>query len=101
VPRVAGPKGAQLRRLAQPGAVVIVDTPPVLAVPTAHLLADHVDQVLFVVGAGLTRPEEIRSALALLPAQDKVSFVLNRGLVPSLAVDYDGYYGYGAKARPA
>lgn len=67
-----------LRRLAPAGSVIVVDTPPLSTLPTAHFLADHADQVLFVVGAGRTRAEEIALGLAQIADHARVSFVLNR-----------------------
>jgi Mrp family chromosome partitioning ATPase len=69
-----------LRRLAPAGSVIVVDTPPMSALPAAHFLADHADRVLFVVGAGRTRPEEIGLGLAQIVDHGRVSFVLNRAL---------------------
>ena len=69
-----------LRRLAPAGSVIVVDTPPLSALPAAHFLADHADQILFVVGAGRTRPEEIGLSLAQIADHARVNFVLNRVL---------------------
>ena len=84
-----------LRRLAAArDAVVVIDTPPLAACPTAHLLADHVDHVLFVVGAGRTRTDEIAHALAQLADHRATSFVLNRATAPATPAEY----GYGPAA---
>jgi receptor protein-tyrosine kinase len=81
-----------LRQLAPAGSVIVVDTPPLSASPAAHFLADHADQVLFVVGAGRTRPEEIGLGLTQIADHARVSFVLNRVLggsdVPSATYRY-------------
>jgi protein-tyrosine kinase len=69
-----------LRRLAPAGSVIVLDTPPLSALPAAHLLADHADHVLFVVGAGRSRREEIGLGLAQIADHERVSFVLNRAL---------------------
>jgi protein-tyrosine kinase len=69
-----------LRRLAAPDAVVVIDAPPLLTAPVAYLLAEYVDQVILVVGAGQSRLDEIGLALAQLPDQERVSFILNRAV---------------------
>lgn len=83
-----------LRRLAAGDAVVVIDTPPMTAFPTAHLLADYVDHLLFVVGAGRTRPDDIALALAQLSDHHAASFVLNR----MIAAPNTAEYSYGTRA---
>jgi receptor protein-tyrosine kinase len=83
-----------LRRLAVGDAVVVVDTPPVSTLPTAHLLADYVDHILFVVGAGRTRREEIALALGQLSEPEATSFVLNRAVAAPMPAEH----GYGSSA---
>jgi receptor protein-tyrosine kinase len=84
-----------LRRLAMDDTVVVIDTPPVSSLPVAHLLADYADHILFVVGAGQTRREEIALALAQLSGAEATSFVLNR----ALASPMHGEYGcHGSRA---
>lgn len=58
-----GPTIAALRRS---GAFVLVDSPPLLAVTDAQLIAEHVDEVLLVVAAGVERPAAVREALRRL-----------------------------------
>jgi hypothetical protein len=77
-----------LRRLAAPDALVVIDTPPLLTAPVAYLLADHVDHVLFIVGAGQARVDEIQLAVAQLPDQSRVSFVVNRAEATRSAAGY-------------
>lgn len=79
---------AALRRVAMPNAVVVIDTPPLLAAPLAHLLAEHVDHVLFLVGAGHTKVDEIGLAVAQFPDPSRVSLVLNRAAAQA-AASYD------------
>ena len=87
-----------LRRLAPDNAVIVVDTAPLSALPTAQLLGDYVDHVLFVVGAGQTKPDQIALALAQIGNQETVSFVLNRA---SIAPNADGLRVQGGVAKPA
>jgi Mrp family chromosome partitioning ATPase len=82
-----------LRRLTMVNEVIVIDTPPVSVLPTAHLLADYVDHILFVVGAGQTRPDEIALALAQLSDRDATSFVLNR----VIAAPGPAEYSYGSR----
>jgi MinD-like ATPase involved in chromosome partitioning or flagellar assembly len=81
---------AGLRRLALPNAVVLIDTPPLLVAPVAHLLAEHADHVLFVVGAGQASVDDIRLAAAQIPSQERVGLILNRTAASQPAAGY-GY----------
>ncbi len=74
--------------------LVIVDSPPLLPVSDARLIAAEVDGVILVVGTG-TRPSELRSAVQKLEFIDAslMGIVLNRSKEKH---DRDvGYYGYG------
>lgn len=83
---------AGLRRLAAPDAVVVVDTPSILEAPAAHLLAEHADHVLFVVGASRCRVDEIGFAVAQFPEQERVSLVLNRATAAQVAAHVYGQH---------
>ncbi|MEM9232623.1 MAG: hypothetical protein AAGA69_00110 [Pseudomonadota bacterium] len=75
--------------------LVVIDTPPVLAMPDAVLLATLVDEVIFVVEANATNEPAVATALdELLEVTDKVSLVLNRCLVPGEAAHYYSYEEY-------
>jgi len=76
------------RKMAPPNGVIIIDTAPLTALPTAHLLCDYVDRALFVVGAGQTTPDQIALALAQIGNQQAVRFVLNRASIASTAAEY-------------
>ena len=81
------------RKMAPPNGVIIIDTAPLTALPTAHLLSDYVDRVLFVVGAGQTTPDQIALALAQIGNQGAVRFVLNRVVGNATTADY----AYGSR----
>lgn len=76
---------------------IIVDTPPVLAVPDARVVAQHVDTVVYSVRWDKTNKAELKSGLALF---DNVSAPVD-GLVMTLLdtkrmkrYGYTGTYGY-------
>jgi non-specific protein-tyrosine kinase len=57
---------------------VIFDVPPVLGGADALAFAPLVDCIILVVGAGVTRQQDLKSALELLPQEKVAGFVLNR-----------------------
>jgi len=69
-----------LDELAEQADVVVIDSPPTLAVTDAAVLARHVDGVLLVVNAGETRREPVRRALTSLEQVKAhvIGVVLNR-----------------------
>ncbi|WP_370336550.1 hypothetical protein [Parvularcula marina] len=75
--------------------LVIVDSPPVLAMPDAVLLAPLVDEVIFVVEANATSEPAVATAIdELLEVNEKVSLILNKCLVPGEAAHYYSYEEY-------
>jgi capsular exopolysaccharide synthesis family protein len=75
---------------------VVVDTPPVLPVADARIIAGAVDATLLVVAAGQSKIKEVRLATDLLRQVEAplVGVVLNQ--VPVRRHANDGYgYGYG------
>jgi polysaccharide biosynthesis transport protein len=87
---------------------VILDTPPVLPVTDAVVLAQVVSGVVFVVGAELTRRVQVERALETLRATKArlIGGVLNRVDLVRNKYYYMHYYGYGdgysaARAVPA
>ena len=85
--------------------IVLVDTPPILAISDAEVMAPHVDGVLVMCRAGMTRAGELVSALDSLKRTraNVVGAVLN-GFKITMAYGYryrygkyagKGYYGYG------
>ncbi len=85
---------ALIELLQQRADVVIFDSPPVIVVGDATILAQHMDSTLLVVDSGNTRPAAAqRSKEALELAKAHVSgVVLNR-----LSTRRDGYYYYYAE----
>ncbi|HEX2446509.1 MAG TPA: polysaccharide biosynthesis tyrosine autokinase [Vicinamibacterales bacterium] len=84
---------------------VILDTPPVLPVTDAVVLAQVVSGVVFVVGAELTRRVQVERALDTLRATKArlIGGVLNRVDLLRNKYYYMHYYGYGdgySSARP-
>lgn len=78
-----------------PDRLIIVDTPPVLATPDAVLLAPIVDEVVFVVEANSTGEQAVATALdELLDANENVSLILNRSMVPQESAHYYSYDEY-------
>jgi capsular exopolysaccharide synthesis family protein len=55
-----------MERLHELDALILVDTPPVLPVSDARLIAPHCDGVLLVVAAGIVKPVALESALERL-----------------------------------
>jgi len=58
--------GSLIDRLRELDALVLIDTPPVLPVSDARLIAPHCDGVLVVVTAGAVKPTALESALERL-----------------------------------
>ncbi len=85
--------------------MVLVDSPPVLAISDAEVLAPHVDAVVMMCRAGMTRSGELLSALeSLRRARANVLGVALNGFKIAMAYGYryrygkyarKGYYGYG------
>ena len=72
---------------------VIIDTPPVGALPDARLISNLADAVLFVIDAQGTPYDLVKRAIAELGPERIVGTVLNRIEPHSLPVnDYYGYY---------
>jgi succinoglycan biosynthesis transport protein ExoP len=74
--------------------VVIIDTPPVLVVPDARIVAQHVDAVLFNVKWNSTSQPQVQEALRLFhtSGQRITGFILN-----GISAKGMKYYGYGGK----
>jgi Mrp family chromosome partitioning ATPase len=71
---------------------VVLDTPPVGLLPDANLLAEMVDMIVFVVGAGATPYTQVQRAMAALDRNRVVGVVLNRVTEPADTAHYYGYY---------
>jgi capsular exopolysaccharide synthesis family protein len=75
---------------------VIIDTPPVVLLPDANLLAAMVDAAILVIGAGKTPYKLITRAIEALGREKILGVVLNRVNRSCLAGGYGyGYYSYG------
>jgi capsular exopolysaccharide synthesis family protein len=79
---------------------VIVDTPPVLAVTDAVILAPYLSGLVFVVGAEMTRIGHAERALEILQTSRPrlVGTVLNRVDFDRNKYYYSRYYGYHYKS---
>ncbi len=80
---------------------VVVDTPPVVALPDARALSTLVDGFLLVVRAGVTPRSLLAEALEALDRDKLMGIVFNGDTRP-----FDGYYGryrsyYGAQRKRA
>ncbi|HSJ52419.1 MAG TPA: polysaccharide biosynthesis tyrosine autokinase [Anaerolineae bacterium] len=89
-----------LEELTHPFDVIVVDTPPVLAVSDATLLAPMVDGVLLAVGRAQSKRESIEAAIELLEGVQATLL----GVVVNWAErtkDLRHYRGYQRAAKPA
>lgn len=79
---------------------VIIDTPPVLAVTDAVILAPRVSSMVFVIGSEMTRRAHAERALETLRGSRprSVSAVLNRVDFDRNKYYYSRYYGYQYKS---
>ncbi len=79
---------------------VIVDTPPVLAVTDAVLIAPHTNGYVFVIGSEMTRAAHAERAIDMLQASQQaiVGAVLNRVDFDRNKYYYSRYYGYQYKS---
>ena len=92
---------ALLERLKREADLVILDSPPVLAVADARILAAKADATILVIDSGRTRAEAVRKALqALATANANVlGVVLNK--VRKSGRSYEYYYDYSAADGPS
>lgn len=83
-----------LRHLRSLRSVVVIDSPPVLAVSDARLIAGRVDRVIVVASAGDTKPAALRQTVERLElAKAQVAgVVLNRVSAETAAGAYERYY---------
>lgn len=72
--------------------VVIFDGPPLLSTPQAQVLAGLVGQVVFVIEAGKTPQSAVHEALEMIPENQAIGLVMNKGEGISSRSGY--YYGY-------
>ncbi len=71
--------GPALRELRRTDALIIIDTPPVLPVSDARLIATEVNRVMLVVASGHSKPSAVRQALERLSVAESnvLGLVLN------------------------
>jgi len=82
---------ALLERLRSSADYVLLDSPPVLTVADASILAQQVDGVLMVVETGVTRTDMLRQAVAML---ERVKARLLGVLLNKVSVRRGSYYDY-------
>jgi succinoglycan biosynthesis transport protein ExoP len=74
---------------------IFIDSPPVLAVPDARVIAQKADFVVYIVRWNATKRRMIKSGLSLLDQVNvKVAGLVLNGINPKQMHRY-GYYGYG------
>lgn len=83
-----------LARLHEQADLVLLDSPPVIAVTDAAVLAAKVDGVLLVVNAGHTKREHAQRAKDLLA---KVNARLVGAILQNAAIDNSAYGAYGQR----
>ena len=88
-----------LHQLRQNYDVILIDTPPVLVVPDARLIAQYADAVLYVVRWGSTLRNAVRQGLAALASVNvKVTGLVLSQIDPGQAERYGEYFSvYGKK----
>jgi polysaccharide biosynthesis transport protein len=79
---------------------VIIDTPPVLAVTDAVIIAPHVSGLVFVIGAEMTRRAHAERAIQTIQGgkTNVIGAVLNRVDLNRNKYYYSRYYGYHYKS---
>jgi capsular exopolysaccharide synthesis family protein len=84
-------------RLREDRSVVIIDSPPILALSDASLIAPHADHVILVVNARTTKPTSLRHAVDRLRlAKGRLTgVVLNQTAASSVVQGYYPYYRRG------
>jgi Mrp family chromosome partitioning ATPase len=76
---------------------VIIDAPPLMLLPDAHLLASMVDGAVLVVKAASTRHHLIKRASEAIGKTRILGVVLNQTAIPPAGA-YDEYYHYYSAA---
>jgi len=90
-----------IESLRQMEALVLIDTPPVLPVSDARLIAPHADGVVLVVTAGSQRPANLQSALDKLQLVEAKLLGLILNTAGGEGDGTGGYYGYEVRADAA
>jgi len=76
---------------------VVIDAPPVGALPDARLIANLVDAILFVIDVSTTPYELVQRAIEELGPDRIIGTVLNRAAAETLPHHYDSYYPGASK----
>ena len=76
---------------------VILDTPPVMLLPDAHLLASMVEGAVLVVRAGSTPHEMVKRSAEAIGRSRILGVVLNRAEGQARHEDHYQYYGYSER----
>lgn len=85
--------GQIINRLDEEFDLIIVDSPPVMAVTDAVIISRAVGATIFIARAGLTHPGEVQATMKILSASGtKISGAILNGFDPKRA---RGPYGYG------
>jgi receptor protein-tyrosine kinase len=96
---MAGLTSDRMRRLVQEAKEafdwVIIDTPPLLLLPDAHLLSTIVDSAVLVVRAKSTPHDLVKRAVDIIGRNRITGIVLNRAEVPRQPAYYTEYDSYG------
>jgi receptor protein-tyrosine kinase len=80
-----------------PDRIVIVDTPPALAISDPSVISSHAGQVLMVVEAGATSMKAVEQSLGLITGCEHVSFVLNKTSFTAGSNRFGSYSYYKAE----
>jgi capsular exopolysaccharide synthesis family protein len=78
---------------------VLIDSPPLLPVPDATLMAKYVDGVILVVEACRTKRQAVARAIEHLQGTPLLGFILNKGEVAIPHKSYDAYGRYASYYR--
>jgi len=89
--------GELMRNLAQSYEVVVLDTPPVLAVPDVSLILPHVKACITVARAGATPLSAFRAMLELIP-REKIAGAFINGVTRGRDYQQYGYYSSSGNA---
>jgi len=86
--------GQLLVRLKEVFDYVVIDSPPLLSVSDAFVMAPHADGVVIIVWSGKTRRESLRLAKEKLDLMNVPTFgvVINRVNLKELGYNYSNYY---------
>lgn len=80
---------------------VVIDSPPVVAVPDCKVLSKFMDGLIMVVAANQTPRILLEQALETLGPEKLLGLVFNKSdQVPPRYYRYYGKYGYAARAKP-